>query len=267
MVAALALIQVAAGGKAAVKSVRASSTLKSNDDRYRAEHLFDGTKESWCEGSNGSGTGERLTFQLDGPKTVQTIIIENGIGYRNYYSLNNRVKAITVNGARYAVKDTPGPQVINLSSPVSGTVTITITDVYRGSKWDDTCIAEIGFVPVSAGGTDFAAITGKSYAAPEGMEMHGTILEFKNDMSFTSNAEACGDETCPQTAHGTCKSSGSGTCTCTFTKWCRGVTVSQNPWRVDRRCDKLKTVFTLTIKNGEPAVTLGKKSARLQLFD
>ncbi len=99
------------------------------------------------------------------------------------------------------------------------------------------------------------------------MDMHGGILEFKKDLSFTSDAEACGDETCPQTAHGSCRKNTDGTYTCAFTKWCRGVLVSQDPWKIGRRCDKLKSSFTLTIKNGVPTVTQGKQSAVLQPFD
>ncbi len=86
---------------------------------------------------------------------MNSIIIQNGIGYSKYYGLNNRVKAITVNGTRYAVRDIPSPQEINLDSPVSGTVTITITDVYRDSKWDDTCVAEISFGLHRGGGERF----------------------------------------------------------------------------------------------------------------
>ena len=132
--------------------VEASSTLpgdKNNPDKYAASNLADNSWKSWA----GKGVGTKIKFDFKGTVRIYGIMIRNGYGSLGYYLKNNRVKSFNLysDGEKIrtiSLKDTPDPRCISfLKSPFeSSTVTIEITDIYRGTEFDDTCIAEITFL-------------------------------------------------------------------------------------------------------------------------
>jgi hypothetical protein len=126
--------------------------------------LVDGVLESsWVEGVKGDGIGEWVELELS--REVSGVGIQNGFSMSRtalkgknidtYYEKNNRVKELL-----YESKDGATRGRIKLEDrndhlqpfPLSlrkGIYRFTIASVYKGSKWDDTCLGEIVFLPAS----------------------------------------------------------------------------------------------------------------------
>jgi hypothetical protein len=126
--------------------------------------LVDGVLESsWVEGAKGAGIGEWVELEL--ARDAAGLEIQNGFSMSRwavegksidtYYEKNNRVKELL-----YESKDGSTRGKIELedsndhlqSFPLAlpkGIYRFTIGSVYKGSKWDDTCLGEIVFLPAS----------------------------------------------------------------------------------------------------------------------
>lgn len=126
-----------------------SSYLKEKNREYKVDDL-DNCKPGtpWVEGVPGPGIGEGFTNDNTGH---QYLLIMNG--YISYdkpylYKQNNRVKKLKVTGIRSGksiivdVLDTPHPQTVDISAIVEdfSDVRVEIADVYKGTKYDDTCM-------------------------------------------------------------------------------------------------------------------------------
>ena len=145
--------------KADVKSVVATSELVEAqfDGKYLYPpiNILDGDFNStWCEADQkGSGIGESITVEFSEPVSFDEIQLVNGFASKDYYKKNNRVKSIVLTQVaklhfqqkEYTLlDDKPTWQSINFALPQTAqTITIKITDVYRGSKYDDTCLCDI----------------------------------------------------------------------------------------------------------------------------
>jgi hypothetical protein len=130
----------------------ASSSLVERKVVYAAENLQSVTIERpWVEGVPGSGIGEYVTLEVD-PTRQQTLITELifSNGYVSFdspelYELNNRVRKARISSSIPAFKveielsDTPTLQRIRLPVPTRA-LRFEILDVYRGTKYDDTCV-------------------------------------------------------------------------------------------------------------------------------
>jgi len=127
--------------------------------------LFDGIRQTaWCEGVDGDGIGEWVEFDLK--EDVEALDIQNGsnrsfvaIKGRNidgYYSLNNRPKVLELVSADGKIQltlplaDSPAGQSFADIFLPKGVYKLVIKDVYRGTKWRDTCLGEIVFHRASA---------------------------------------------------------------------------------------------------------------------
>lgn len=151
----------------------ASSVLEDPEipDWYSADKAIDDDlSTSWVEGVEGPGVGEQLAFLVN--REMSVIEIFPGYGSEGYFSQNNRlhranltiyllVKGITERAIVFSVEqllnielqfdDRPATQQFKLElpdidvPPQFGTVfaVLEIVDVYPGTKWDDTCIAEV----------------------------------------------------------------------------------------------------------------------------
>jgi hypothetical protein len=136
----------------------ASSVLPS--DRWGTYHpwsAIDGLLSSpWVEAARGPGIGEwiMLTF----PGTVEVHRIGLDIGYdrdegdtfrnENLFSANNRVMRATIrfsngNEMQLSFTDERGVQMRDTDSVETTYVQVIIDEVYPGSRWDDTCVAEL----------------------------------------------------------------------------------------------------------------------------
>lgn len=136
--------------------------------------LFDGFPESaWGEGAPGGGINEWVEFELK--EDVYGLAIYNGLkkcteSFLEFeerenaskilatYMNNNRAKLIELISRDNQVKqkiqllDTPERQVFEDIYLPRGVYKLYIRDIYKGTRWDDTCLGEIEFYLASARG-------------------------------------------------------------------------------------------------------------------
>lgn len=122
-------------------------------DAYKAENLVDGnTTTAWVEGADGAGIGEWVKFGFDTPKNIKAIKILAGYAKtEKVYMTNNRVKKLKIifSDERYQIADLKDVNnfqriLIDRDSPTKF-IKLEILEVYKGSKFNDTCISEIDF--------------------------------------------------------------------------------------------------------------------------
>lgn len=133
----------------------ASSVLPpAYDSAYLPENIFDGDiKTAWVEGVSHAGEGEWIQLSATGMQTVQGIEIVNGYcKSEEIYVNNNRVRDIRITfddgtSETFSVKDDFGRyQTFDFSEPKNTTaVKLEILSVYKGVKYQDTCISEVIF--------------------------------------------------------------------------------------------------------------------------
>ena len=143
-----------------LRSAEASSVLSEwlsgKEVVYDALNAFDNKKDTvWVEDEYDSGIGSKLTVAFYEPIKIDEIRIVNGFAHKDYYKKNNRVKTLSVacinvddgTEADYTLKDNCEDfQSIYLDKETEVTALVfTIQDVYRGTKYNDTCIDEIRF--------------------------------------------------------------------------------------------------------------------------
>jgi phosphate transport system substrate-binding protein len=113
---------------------------------------MDGTDYSWSEGAPGSGIGESITITFKDTTSAAGFVLKNGYGQLEYYGKNNRVKSfkIVFDGnytETVAIRDSINFEQYLFKSPVRcSKIQFIINDIYPGTQYDDTCIAEIRFL-------------------------------------------------------------------------------------------------------------------------
>ena len=132
-----------------------SSYLVEGKKEYKVEELSNCNVDTpWVEGVKGDGIGEGFTIDkitISGKKNpFPYLLIMNGyISYEKpyLYKQNNRIKKIKVTGLSSGkskvldVLDTPHPQTVDISFITEKEdIRVEIADVYKGSKYDDTCL-------------------------------------------------------------------------------------------------------------------------------
>ena len=141
-------------------SVGASSELV--EAQYDGKYLYppinvlDGNFDTvWCEAEkNGPGIGQSITIVFSGPVSFDRIEIINGFASKthpDYYKKNNRVKKIQITqtagkhyqqGTYNLADNAPRWQpIVFTHAQTAQTIVLKIADVYKGDKYDDTCIA------------------------------------------------------------------------------------------------------------------------------
>lgn len=138
-------------------SIQVSSQLPGDSDTvdYGARNLTDDIIETaWNEGANGDGTGERITMSASTPQHVTSVSIMGGFPryYKDgsdVYFKNNRPQNITISYdsgfQSFTMQDLRGQfQTFTLAQPVdTKQLVITIDSVYKGTRYDECCIAEV----------------------------------------------------------------------------------------------------------------------------
>ncbi len=130
-----------------------SSYLIEKDISYPVENLRKLVVDTpWVEGVPGDGIGEGFTIQnvqYKKPLGPYLLLINGYISYEKpyLYKQNNRVKKIKVTGLKSGktkvleVLDTPHPQTVDISFITEPEdIRVEIADVYKGTKYDDTCL-------------------------------------------------------------------------------------------------------------------------------
>jgi hypothetical protein len=136
-----------------IERITASSVL---ENRYGVENLIDKTWRSWSEGAEGNGIGESFTIEFKIPVKPNGFILKNGYGQLDYYFKNNRVKSFEI----FFVDELTG-KIVNIEDSYEieryyftegnwvgeyvecTKITFKIHEIYPGTHYNDTCIAEI----------------------------------------------------------------------------------------------------------------------------
>jgi hypothetical protein len=131
-----------------VYSIKASSA-KCEDKLYSIQNLIDDNPQTaWVPDSKTSGIGEWTEISFDDPVQINSLTLTNGYAKsEEVFKNNNRIKDATLvfsDGSKQPVllKDTMEPQKINVNRK-SRTVRLIIDSVYKGIKFDDTCLSGI----------------------------------------------------------------------------------------------------------------------------
>ncbi|HOD15821.1 MAG TPA: hypothetical protein PK307_12225 [Spirochaetota bacterium] len=250
-----------------IKSIEATSILEQEKGTYTDGNIMDLTDDSWCEGEKDAGLGVSITIKLDHTRSVGELYIKNGMGIAKYWAANNRIRELKINGKTYTLKDEPGFQKVSLSGVKADELKLEIVSVYKGSRYNDTCLAEVGFSDPGSGFNrrdNYSKITGKSWAVSLGLE--GDVITFIDGFLMYTDVVPCGDETCPISAAGSCKPLGASHYECRFFEQCRGTYDPKlNPH--GKICTSMNDTFTLDVSTGVPVITMKGKKATLKLFD
>jgi uncharacterized protein YegL len=138
----------------APSNIEASSFLTEKNrpkDAYHMKNIADGDKRTaWFEASPDDGIGEWLKITFTEAKKVDKIGILGGYPKTDkLFKQNNRIKNMTLilsNGDTQVIKlkDSKEMQYVAVeSSAKTSYVKVVINSVYKGSKYRDTCIAEL----------------------------------------------------------------------------------------------------------------------------
>ncbi|MCX7787199.1 MAG: hypothetical protein N2442_05845 [Spirochaetes bacterium] len=154
----------------------ASSFLRETADSYTLEgvipnvgfrplSLFDGFPETaWCEGVPGDGIGEWVEFELK--QDTEAIDVWNGYqrashriegkNLHQYFGWNNRVKTLEIVSSDGKIrktlnlKDSQEKQTFEDLYLPKGTYRAYVREIYKGTRWQDTCLGELVFHPASS---------------------------------------------------------------------------------------------------------------------
>ncbi len=143
--ATMGATELVAGVHYCVDSVLGSQS--GND--YGPRNLFDGDRRAaWCEGAAGSGAGQSIVLTVSGGTPFDRLLIWNGYQKSGTsFARNARPRTIIVStdkdrDIRYRLPDTAGETVVRLKKMAErARVTITIADVYPGTRYQDMCIS------------------------------------------------------------------------------------------------------------------------------
>jgi len=124
---------------------------------YHHYYVIDGDeKTAWVEGVPGDGVGQRLCLYFENFNVQKYLYFRIKNGYQKspaLFAQNNRVKEIRITIAKdymdryrqiHMLEDKQGWQEVKIEGPFDfNKITIEILSVYKGEKYDDTCISEI----------------------------------------------------------------------------------------------------------------------------
>jgi len=128
-----------------------TSSYLNNSTRYAPDNLFDKSLyTAWAEGAKDKGIGEWVLINFDYGKKIADIGIFNG--YQKNIKLfveNNRVKELEItvsdgNKKIVTLEDVKSVQWIPLNKQTQW-MKFRILSVYKGKKYNDTCMTEIIF--------------------------------------------------------------------------------------------------------------------------
>lgn len=135
--------------RASASSVYEGDTL----GEHGPENLYDGKLDTnWAEDAPGNGIGEYVLFSFNGTYAVNKLHIYIGSHLnKDYFKKNCRPKVISLTFSdgsteRIQLEDSYAEQTITLKQYYyTDSVRLTIEDVYPGTKYMDTVIAELDF--------------------------------------------------------------------------------------------------------------------------
>lgn len=123
------------------------SSAKYDDKLYPVQNLIDNNSQTaWVPDNNKSGIGEWAELSFDDPVWINSLTLTNGYTKNDVvFKNNNRIKTATLNFSdgsktKISLNDSMKPQVIKVNKK-SRTIRLVIDEVYKGTKYDDTCLS------------------------------------------------------------------------------------------------------------------------------
>ena len=139
--------------KSAIASAKHSSA--DNEDGYNHSGTLttDGdTKTCWAEGVPGLGINENITYYFNGNYKVSGLNIWTGhqkteeLFYKNARPTAIRIIGSDGSNVVYPLNDAMGMQRVPFNQPITvNSIKLVIEKVAPGTKYEDTCIAEVNF--------------------------------------------------------------------------------------------------------------------------
>lgn len=147
-------LEVIAAAERQTRTAQATTAHASSrlEEKFAPENTRDDRVETvWVEGANGPGVGEWIAFTFK-PQTIQYVEIYPGYGKsKDLFFANHRLKRATLifsDGTRAVIQlfDEMRVQTVALQAPVrASSLRLIIEEVFPGSQYDDTAIAEISW--------------------------------------------------------------------------------------------------------------------------
>jgi hypothetical protein len=132
-----------------IYAVKVSSAKLEENRLYSAYNLIDeDPKTAWVPVGKDGGIGEWVEISFDDPVSINAITLINGYAKSDIaFSNNNRVKKATLefsDGSRKEIflQDTAKPQTFRIGKKTI-TIRLYIDEIYKGAKYDDTCLSGI----------------------------------------------------------------------------------------------------------------------------
>lgn len=118
---------------------------------YGPQNLFDWDRTTaWCEGVSGAGVGETLSVYIEGGGPFRRFFIMNGYQKSEAVFLDNArprtIEVSTDTGLTFRTTLPDGRQEMMVQMPAVGiyrALHVRIVDVYKGQKYEDTCMTEL----------------------------------------------------------------------------------------------------------------------------
>jgi hypothetical protein len=132
-------------------TIRSSSTLPNQGgNSYGPKNLADSDRSNaWVEGAKGDGIGEWVEIRFNQLQAFSTIVVVNGCAKsQKLFFENNRIRTALIStedlkDVEIPLADTMEEQRLILPKKVNSSwVRLTIKDVYKGTKFSDTCLSE-----------------------------------------------------------------------------------------------------------------------------
>jgi hypothetical protein len=128
--------------------LNASSFLTEGQKKYEAKNLITGKLDNpWAEGVRGPGIGEYIEAEwyseISGAVFINGYISESR---PDLYNANNRIKRMKIcpdgsgTGQEIVLEDSPDPQLVNFNFGAKK-LRFEILEVYKGDRYDDTCLS------------------------------------------------------------------------------------------------------------------------------
>jgi hypothetical protein len=147
-----------------IAAVRTSSSLKEKLVTYDGNSFIQvpgSTLQPWVEGVAGDGVGEWIEFDIRSKRgwaTTEFLVANGYISFVNptLFSKNNRIRGYRITSSTLPgafegeLKDSQELQRLVLPSSLTGdivTIRLTILSVFKGDKWDDTCLSLVYPLP------------------------------------------------------------------------------------------------------------------------
>ena len=125
------------------KTVHCDSTLidEKRPFLYTIQNAFDKNPETaYVEKSE----DDDISISIVSDKKIKRVGIINGfVKTPNLYASNNRIRKIDINHKLFELKDMHSKDFVFFDIPLSSDIYIQTVELYKGTKYSDTCIAEI----------------------------------------------------------------------------------------------------------------------------